>query len=60
MLGPIINKIRVKELKFQFLKGVENRVNVTKTEYEERTNGVRVTVVTVIPVYTTGWSIESV
>lgn len=40
MSGPIINKIRVKELKFQFLKGVESRVNVTKTEYEERTIGV--------------------
>lgn len=60
MSGPILNKIRVKELKFQFLKGVENLVNVTKTEYEERTIGVRVTVVTVIPVSTTGWSIESV
>lgn len=59
MSGPIINKIRVKELKFQFLKGVENRVNVLKQNMKKEPLG-PVTVVTVIPVSTTGWSIESV
>lgn len=59
MSGPIINKIRVKELKFQFLKGVENRVNVLKQNMKKEPLG-SVTVVTVIPVSTTGWSIESV
>lgn len=59
MSGPIINKIRVKELKFQFLKGVENRVNVLKQNMKKEPLG-SVTIVTVIPVSTTGWSIESV